>query len=200
MVFAPAGDIGEQFAEVAPVEARAAKARGGDVGDGEAGVVGHGDEGLLAVARDALQPDLLGVHGGISLQVVEEAARAPGDRAEGAPVVRFTGLALVQQGDNAGGGEARAVVGLDAAGIERGVAPAAREELLLPVGVGGAGPIRPAQGRRRGGIGVEQAGERGPLGVAQQRGDAGERAIAGAGGLSLMPAISCVPFQTSCLT
>ena len=83
VVFGPAGDVGQDLTEVAPVEARAAEAGGGDVGDGEAGVVGHGDESLLAVEGDTLQADLLGIHSGISLQVVEEAARAPGDGAEG---------------------------------------------------------------------------------------------------------------------
>ena len=58
-------------------------------------------------------PTRLGVHGGIGLEVIEPARRAPGPGAQRAPVVRLARLALVDQADDAFG-QAGAVVGLDA--------------------------------------------------------------------------------------
>ena len=117
MIFAGGGDVFELFAEVAASELGAAFAGGADVGDGEARVVGHGDEGGLAVARVAFDADLFGVDGVVGFEVVEGAAGAPGPGAEDAPVVELAWLAFVDEADDAFG-EAGAVVGLDAGGIE----------------------------------------------------------------------------------
>ena len=136
-----AGDVLDQLAEVAAVQLRAALARGADEGDGEALVVGHRDERRLAVARVALDPDLLRVHGLVGLEVVERAARAPRPGAQRAPVVRLARLALVAQADDALR-QPRAVVGLDAVGDEDRVAPALRQHLLLPASARSAAPVR----------------------------------------------------------
>ena len=75
----------------------------------------------------------------IGLEIVEPARRAPRPGAQRAPVVRLARLALVDEADDAFR-QARAVVGLDAGGIERRVAPAGGDQLL--------GRRRIAAGRR----------------------------------------------------
>ena len=89
----------------------------------------HRDERRLAVARHAFDADLLRVDGLVGLEIVEAARRAPRPRAQRAPVVRLARLALVDEADDALR-QAGAVVGLNAAGIERREAPAVGDELL----------------------------------------------------------------------
>ena len=101
VVFARAGDVLHQLAEVAAVELGAALAGGADEADGEPRVVGHRDERRLAVAREPLDADLLGVDGFVGLEIVEGAAGSPGPGPQRAPVVELAGLALVAQADDA---------------------------------------------------------------------------------------------------
>ena len=129
VVFAGAGQVLHGFAEIAAVQFGAAFAGGADEHDGEARVEGHGHQRGLAVARNALDADLLGVHGFVGFQIIQAARRAPGPGAQRAPVVRLARLAFVDQADDALG-QARAVVGLDAAGIDGGVAPAGGDQLF----------------------------------------------------------------------
>src|SRR5205085_8293794 len=100
---AGAGEAFYGLAEVAAVELGAAFAGGADEDDGEAWVVGHGDEGGLPVAGDAFDADAFGVDGLIGFEVVEAAGRAPGPGAEGTPVVGLAGLTFVAQADDAFG-------------------------------------------------------------------------------------------------
>ena len=93
----------------------AALARGADIGDREALVVRHGDQGRLAIARVAFDADLPGVHGLVGFEIIERAAGAPGPGAQRAPIVGLARLAFVAQADDALR-QARAVVGLNAAG------------------------------------------------------------------------------------
>ena len=131
VVLARAGEVLDQLAEIAAVQLRPALARGADEADGEALVIGHRDERRLAVARESLDADLLGVDGLVGLEVVEGAARAPGPGAQRAPVLRLAGLPLVAQADDPLG-QPRAVVGLDAVRDDDRVAPPLGEHLLLP--------------------------------------------------------------------
>ncbi len=129
VVFAGAGEALDGFAEIPAVQFRAAFARGADERHGEARLEGERDERGLAVARHAFDADLLRVHGGIGFKAVQSARRAPGPGAERTPVVRLARLALVDEADDALG-QARAVVGLNAVGIDRGIAPAGGDEQL----------------------------------------------------------------------
>ena len=86
-------------------------------------IEGHGDERGLAVARDAFDADMLRVDGWIGFEIVESATRAPSPGAQCAPVFRLARLAFVDQPDDAAG-EAGAVIGLHAGGIEQDEAPA----------------------------------------------------------------------------
>ena len=129
VVLARAGEVLDRFAEVAAMQLGAAFARRADEHDRESLVVGHRHERRLAVARDAFDADLLRVHGLVGLEVVEAARRAPRPGAQRAPVVRLARLALVDEADDARG-QPGAVVGLDAAGADRRVAPAVGDELL----------------------------------------------------------------------
>ena len=112
-----------------------------DEHDREALVERHRDERRLAVARHAFDADALRIDGLVGLEVVERARRAPGPRAQRAPVVGLARLAFVDESDDALR-ETRAVVGLDARGIEGREAPAVGDQLLvaggsLPGGGGG---------------------------------------------------------------
>ncbi len=131
MIFARSGEVLDQLAEIAAVQLRPALARGADEADREALVVGHRDERRLAVARQPLDPDLLGVDGLVGLEVVQGAARAPGPGAQRAPIVGLARLPFVAQADDSLG-QARAVVGLDAVRDDDGVAPALGEDQRLP--------------------------------------------------------------------
>jgi len=66
---------------------------------------------------------MFGVDGGIGLEMVEGARSAPSPGAESAPIVGLAGLTLIDETDDAFG-ETGAVIGLDAARIDGGVAPA----------------------------------------------------------------------------
>ncbi len=84
MGFATAGDVFELLAEAAAGEVGAACAGGVDVGDGEARIVGHGDQRGLAEAGVAFDGDVVGVDGGVGLEVVDQ-AEAPQAQARRAP-------------------------------------------------------------------------------------------------------------------
>ena len=84
MVFVGAGDVFDHLAPVAAAELCAAFAGGADVGDGEALVVGHGDDSGFAVAGVAFDADLFGVYRFVGLEVVE-ARLAPQAQARRAP-------------------------------------------------------------------------------------------------------------------
>ena len=131
MVFAGAGEIAHLFAEIAAVEFSAAGSGRTDVADGETRVVGHGDERSFAVTGVAGDADLLSVNRLIGFKIIEAAAGSPGPGAERAPIVEFARLALVGEADDAFL-KAVAFVGLNAGGDVDGIAPAFREELLLP--------------------------------------------------------------------
>src|SRR5262249_36841593 len=126
------------FAEMAAMKFNPSGAGRANEANGEALVVGHGDDGGLAVAGEALDAELLGVHCLVSLEVIEGAAGAPGPGAQCPPIRRFARLALVAQADDAPG-EARAVVRLNAVRGDDGVAPALIENLALPA-AGAPGP------------------------------------------------------------
>ena len=168
VILARAGEVLDRLAEVAAVQLGAAFARRSDQDHGKALVVGHRHQRGLAEARDALDPDLLRVDGLVGLEVVEAARRAPGPGAQRAPVVGPAALTLVDQADDAFR-QARAVVGLDAAGRDRGVAPAVGDQLL------GRGRIR-----RRRRSGARSAGRAAASGTEAARGRAAECRARGA--------------------
>src|SRR3954468_10646495 len=101
MVFARARDVLHQLAKITPVKLRAAFAGRTDKGDGKTLVVGEGDERRFAVARESLKPDLFSVHRAVGLEVIQRAARAPGPRAQSAPVVGLARPPFVDEADNA---------------------------------------------------------------------------------------------------
>ena len=78
----------------------------------------------------------LAIHGLVGFKIVDGAADAPRPGSQCAPILRFARLALVAQANDAQV-KPRSGVGLDAAGVESGVAPAPGENLLLPGGSGG---------------------------------------------------------------
>ncbi len=144
------------------MELGAALARRGHEGDREARLVGHRHERGLAEAREPLDADVLRVHGLVGLEVVERAARAPRPRAERSPVVRLARLTLVDEADDAFR-QPRSAVGLDARGIEHGVAPALRDELFLPgrsIGSGAGRTRREAEARRETEAELDHHGDR----------------------------------------
>ena len=164
VVFARAGDVLNQLAKIAAMELRTAFARGADETDCESRVVRHRDERSLAVAREPLDPDLLGVHGLVGLEVIECTAGPPCPRTQRSPIIGLAGLALVAQADDALG-QARAVVGLDAVGDDDGIAPALGEKLLLPgraAATGAKGPAVWSCLGRRLGCSLRGAGPPGP--------------------------------------
>ena len=129
VVLARAGEVLDRFTPVAAVQLGAAFAGRTDEDHGESGVEGHGHQGGLAVARNTFDADMLGIHGLVGFEIIQAARGAPGPGAQGAPVVGFAGLALVHQTDDALG-QAGAVVGLNAAGVDGGVTPAVGDQLL----------------------------------------------------------------------
>ena len=129
VVLAGPGEVLDRLPEVAAVRLGATFAGRSHQDDRETGLEGHGDEGRLAVARDAFDPHALCIDRRQRLQVVERAGRAPGPRAQRSPLLRRAALALVGEPDDARG-ETGAVVGLDAGGAERNVTPAGGDELL----------------------------------------------------------------------
>src|SRR5204862_2719960 len=131
VVYAGPGEVLDPLAEVSTVQLRPALTRRADQADREARVVRHRHQRRLAVAREALDTDLLRVHRLVGLEVVERPARAPRPGAQRPPVVRLARLALVAQADDALG-EARAVVGLDAARVDDRKAPALCQRELSP--------------------------------------------------------------------
>src|ERR1017187_3017953 len=114
MVGGGVGDIFDDLAPVPAVKLRAALAGGG----------------RFAPAGMAFQRDVSGVHGLVDFEIVQDSARAPGPRAQHPPFVRLPRLPLVDQSDDAQR-QTLAAVRLDAAGVEQGVFPAARQDLLL---------------------------------------------------------------------
>src|SRR5580765_984630 len=105
------------------MELGSAFTRGSDQDDGEALIEGHGHQRRLAVARHPFDADFPGVDGAIRLEIVEAARGTPGPRPQRAPVVVLAMLAAIDQTDDPAG-QARAVVGLDAAWIDGGITPA----------------------------------------------------------------------------
>src|SRR5947208_8152115 len=134
MVFAGAGDVFDGFTEVAPVQFRAPFSGGADQHDGKPRFKSHGDESGLPKTRDAFDANFLCIHRGISLEVVEASRCAPCPGPERSPVLRFAGLTFVDEADDSLS-EARAIVGLDRAWIDGGVAPACGEELFSGRGI-----------------------------------------------------------------
>src|ERR1019366_10619056 len=60
-------------------------------------------------------------------------AGAPGPGAQNTPVVQLAGLTVIDQADDSLI-QTRAVIGLNAAGVEDGIAPSLGQHLLLPGG------------------------------------------------------------------
>ncbi len=115
VVFAGRRYVLDEFTPVAAVQLQAAFAGGTDEGDGEALIVGQGDDGGFAVARMAFDADSFGIHGFIGFEVVERAACAPGPGAQCAPIVGLARLAFVDEADDALR-QTGAVIGLNAGG------------------------------------------------------------------------------------
>jgi hypothetical protein len=138
----------------------AAFPRGAHEHDREPRVERHGDERGLAESRDAFDPDLFRVDQVVGFQIVERARRAPGPRTQRAPVVRLARPAAVGEPDDPVR-QPRAMVGLDARGADRGVAPPVGDQLL------GGGRVRCAwrrARRRRSGTSTARCGEPGQSG------------------------------------
>src|SRR5205823_11820431 len=117
-------------------------------------VVRHANDGRLAPTRVAFQRDATGIHGLIGLEVIQGAAGTPGPGAQDTPIVELARLALVDQADDALV-QTGAVVGLNAAGVEDGVAPALGQNLLLPGGTRGCRRERPTRTAPAGGEAAE---------------------------------------------
>src|SRR5260370_572597 len=115
-------------------------------------VVCHTDDCGLARARVALERDALGVHRFVGLKIIQGAAGAPGPGAQGTPIVQLARLTFVDQPDDSLS-QTRAVIRLNAAGVEDGIAPSLGQHLLLPGGSRGttasAGAARTRACRQR---------------------------------------------------
>ena len=128
---------------------------------------------VFAEARVALDGDVVRVYGGVGLKVVHQARGSPGPGAESAPVVGLAELAAVAEADDPGG-EAAAVVCLEAGGIEEREAPALGEGLLPGRGAGRGGAAAASCRCRRGGCGGWGGARR-----ARRRGRGAERTVEG---------------------
>src|SRR5205814_145761 len=129
VIFAGASEIFYGFAKIAAVQFGAAFAGGADEHKSETCVECHGDQRGLAVARNAFDADVLGVHSFVGFEIIQAARCSPSPGSQRAPVVRLARLSFVDQ-SNDSLGEARAIVGLNAYGVDVGVAPAVGDELL----------------------------------------------------------------------
>src|SRR5579872_872153 len=77
------------------------------------------------------------VHSFVRLEIIQRPAGAPGPCPQRAPIIRLAGLAFIDQADDTLC-QTGAVIGLNAAGADRRVAPSLCENLLLPCGTGRA--------------------------------------------------------------
>src|ERR1700738_173210 len=91
----------------------------------------------------ALDAHLPGIHGGVGLEIVEDAACSPGPGAQSAPIVEAARLASVHQADDALR-KPGSIVGLKADWIENRKAPAAgqHQAAIYAPFAGGAGRRR----------------------------------------------------------
>src|SRR5580658_1225134 len=87
MIFSRRGEVFYLLAELAAQDLGAAFTRGTDEGDGQAGLIGHGDECGFAIARQAFYANLFRVDRPIRFKIVQRTACAPSPRAQGAPVI-----------------------------------------------------------------------------------------------------------------
>src|SRR5262249_15267910 len=101
MVFARTRQVFDGFTPVAPMQLRSALAGRTDENDGKSHVIRHRDASCLAVARHAFDADAFRVDGLVGLHIVETARSAPCPCAQGAPVVGFSRLTLIDESDNA---------------------------------------------------------------------------------------------------
>src|ERR1019366_2660514 len=109
----------------------AAFARRTDARNCESRIVRHRERDSLAPARMAFDAHVLRVHRFIRLEIIQHAARAPGPRAQRAPIVHLARLTFVYQADDPLG-QARAIIRLDTVGRKHRITPALRQNLLLP--------------------------------------------------------------------
>src|SRR5882724_9033821 len=137
MVFSRTGYVLHQLAEIAAMQLSPAFPGRADECNGETLIIGHSDDGGLTISRVPFNADFFGIHGFIGKEIIQRAAGAPRPGAECAPVIRLAVLAFVHQPDDALC-QSRPIVCLDTVGNENGIAPAFRENLLLP-GWGGWG-------------------------------------------------------------
>src|SRR5262249_20618681 len=93
-------------------------------------VIGHRHESGFAVSRNSLDTDFFRIDCFIRLQVVETAGGAPGPGAKRSPIVRLAPLSFIDETDDSFR-ESFAVVRLNTAGVDRGIAPSVRDQLLL---------------------------------------------------------------------
>ncbi len=89
-----------------------------------------------------------GIHRGIGLEIIQCARGAPGPRPQRTPVIRLARPAVVDQPDDPLR-ETRAVIGLNARGVEEGVAPTVRDQLLGRRRIAARGRSASARERRR---------------------------------------------------
>src|SRR5262249_33600216 len=129
VILAGAGEALDRLAPVASMELGSALARRPDEDGRESLIVGHRHERGLAETRDAFDPNLLRINRLICLEVVETPRRTPRPGAQRSPVIGMSRLSFVDEADDALR-QSRTVVSLDAAGIDRGVSPPVRDQLL----------------------------------------------------------------------
>ncbi len=87
----------------------------------------------LTVARYAFDANVLRIDRGIGLEIIETTPRAPGPRAQCAPVFRLARLSFVHQADDAAR-EAGAVIGLHAGRIEAAQSPSRQPRAAMSLG------------------------------------------------------------------
>ena len=88
MILGGRGDIFDLLTEIAAPNLRSACARRRDETNGEALIIGHGDQRGFSVARKSLDTDLMGIDGLVGLEVIERAARSPGPGSQSAPIIK----------------------------------------------------------------------------------------------------------------
>src|ERR1700719_2183917 len=80
MIFDSSREVLDRLAPITAMQLCSTLAGGTDQNHGEASVVRHRDQRRLALARTALDPDLLRVRSLIALEIIEPASRAPAPR------------------------------------------------------------------------------------------------------------------------
>src|SRR5580693_8800834 len=123
MIFACPCDVTDLFAKIPPIESGSACTGRTYVSNRKARIVGHRYQGRFSVARMARDPDLVGIHSFVRLEIIHRPARPPGPCAERTPIVQLAWLPFVHQADDSFC-QTISLVGLHSGRNQDGISPA----------------------------------------------------------------------------